>query len=163
MKIGLISDTHDNIQNILKAVREFNGNHVDVVIHAGDFVSPIAVESLAGVKLVGVLGNNDTDIPGLTSTFNRIHGELKGEIFESVYDGMKFAVYHGTNLAKKDQLIKSGKYDVFIYGHTHRKDNRYIGTTRVINPGTAKGWFFGLFATIAVFDTSSRNLEFINL
>ena len=43
------------------------------------------------------------------------------------------------------------------------KDNRYIGTTRVINPGTARGWFFGLFATIAVFDTSSRNLEFINL
>jgi predicted phosphodiesterase len=46
-------------------------------------------------------------------------------------------------LQKKEQLIKSGKYDVFIYGHTHRKDNRYIGTTRVINPGTAKG-FFGL-------------------
>ena len=66
-------------------------------------------------------------------------------------------------LQKKEQLIKSGKYDVFIYGHTHRKDNRYIGTTRVINPGTAKGWFFGFFATIAVFDTSSRKLEFINL
>jgi putative phosphoesterase len=75
---------------------------------------------------------------------------------------MKFAVYHGTNLAKKEQLIKSGKSDVFIYGHTHRKANRYIGTTRVINPGTAKG-FFGLFATMAVFDTSSRKLEFINL
>ena len=154
MKIGLISDTHDNIQNIRRAVREFNDKHVDLVIHAGDFVSPIAVESLAGVN---------TDIPGLTSTFNKINGELKGEIFETVYDGMNFAVYHGTSLAKKEQLIKSGKYDVFIYGHTHRKDNRYIGTTRVINPGTAKGWFFGLFATIAVFDTSSRNLVFINL
>ena len=162
MKIGLISDTHDNIQNIRKAVRKFNDKHVDVVIHAGDFVNPIAVESLAGVKLVGVLGNNDTDIAGLELTFNKIHGELKGEIFETVYDGMKFAVYHGTNVAKKEQLIKSGKCDVFIYGHTHRKDNRYIGTTRVINPGTAKG-FFGLFATIAVFDTSSRKLEFINL
>jgi putative phosphoesterase len=163
MKIGLISDTHDNIQNIRKAVRKFNDKHVDVVIHAGDFVNPIAVESLAGVTLVGVLGNNDTDIVGLSSTFDKIHAELKGEIFEKVYDGMRFAVYHGTSLAKKEQLIKSGKYDVFIYGHTHRKDDKYSGTTRVINPGTAKGWFFGLFATIAVFDTSSRNLEFINL
>jgi putative phosphoesterase len=163
MKIGLISDTHDKIQNIQKAVRKFNDKHVDVVIHAGDFVNPIAVKSLVGVKLVGVLGNNDTDIAGLTSTFNKINGELKGEIFETVYDGMRFAVYHGTSLAKKVQLIKSGKYDVFIYGHTHRKDDKYSGTTRVINPGTAKGWFFGLFATIAVFDTSSRNLEFINL
>ena len=162
MKIGLISDTHDKIQNIRKAVRIFNDKHVDLVIHAGDFVNPIAVESLAGVKTVGVLGNNDTDIAGLTSTFDKIHGELKGEIFETVYDGLKFAIYHGTNLAKREQLIKSGKYDVLIYGHTHRKDNRFIGTTRVINPGTAKG-FFGLFATIAVFDTSSRRLKFINL
>lgn len=163
MKIGLISDTHDYTRNIRMAVREFNENQVDFVIHAGDFVSPIAIESFKGVKLVGVLGNNDKDIPGLTSAFNKIHGELKGEIFETVYDGMSFAVYHGTNLAKKEQLIKSGKYDVFIYGHTHRKDNRYIGTTRIINPGTTKGWFSGLFATIAVFDTSSRKLEFINL
>lgn len=109
------------------------------------------------------MGNNDKDIPGLTSAFNKIHGELRGEIFETVYDGMKFAIYHGTNIAKREQLMKSDNYDVFIYGHTHRKDDRYIGSTRVINPGTAKGWFFGLFATIAVFDTSTRNLHFINL
>src|SRR5688572_22382509 len=108
MKIGLISDTHDNIQNIGKAVRKFNDKHVDVVIHAGDFINPIAVESLAGVTLVGVLGNNDTDIVGLTSIFDKIHAELKGEIFEKVYDGRRFAVYHGTSIAK-EQLIKSGK------------------------------------------------------
>lgn len=163
MKIGLISDTHDYVLNIQRAVRKFNDKHVDLVIHAGDFVSPTAVESFAGVKLVGVLGNNDKDVPGLTSAFNKIGGELKGEIFETVYDGMKFGVYHGTNISKREQLMKSGDFDVFIYGHTHRKNNRNIGTTRVINPGTAKGLFFGLFATIAVFDTSSRKLEFINL
>ena len=55
MKIGLISDTHDNIDNILKAVREFNNREVDIVLHSGDFVSPIAVESFAGIKLVGIL------------------------------------------------------------------------------------------------------------
>lgn len=163
MKIGLISDTHDYIRNIQRAVREFNDKHVDIVIHAGDFTDPIVIESFKGVKLVSVLGNNDKDIPGLTSAFNKIHAELKGEIFETVYDGMKFAIYHGTNIAKREQLIKFGNYDVFIYGHTHKKDNRFIGTTRVINPGTAKGWFFGLFATIVVFDTSTRNLDFINL
>ncbi|HEY7696615.1 MAG TPA: metallophosphoesterase [Nitrososphaeraceae archaeon] len=163
MKIGLISDTHDNIQNIRRAVRKFNDKHVDLVIHAGDIVSPNAVESLADVKLVGVLGNNDKDVAGLTSAFNKINGKLEGEIYKTVYDGMKFAVYHGTSIAKREQLIKSGKYDIFIYGHTHRKDNRFVGNTRVINPGTAKGWFFGLFATIAVFDTTSRNIDFINL
>ena len=163
LKIGIISDTHDYFQNIRKAVKEFNDRQVDIVIHAGDFASPTAVESFEGVKVVGVLGNNDKDIPGLTSAFKKIHGELKGEIFETVYDGLKFAIYHGTNIAKREQLMKSGNFDVFVYGHTHRKDDRYVGNTRVINPGTAKGWFFGLFATIATFDTSTRNLLFTNL
>ena len=163
MKIGIISDTHDNIDNILKSVREFNNRQVDLVLHAGDFVSPIAVESFAGIKLVGILGNNDTDIPGLTSAFNKIHGELKGEIYEGEYDGVKLVIYHGTISSKRDFLIKSGKYDLVIYGHTHRKITDRIGRTIVVNPGTAKGWFFGFYATIAIFDTSTRNIEFINL
>jgi len=163
MKIGIISDTHDNIDNILKAVREFNKRQVDLVLHAGDFVSPIAVESFAGIKLVGILGNNDTDIPGLTSAFNKIHGELKGEIYEGEYDGVKLVIYHGTISSKRDFLIKSGKYDLVIYGHTHRKTTDMIGRTVVVNPGTAKGWIFGFNATIAIFDTSTRNIEFVNL
>jgi len=163
MKIGIISDTHDNIDNILKSVREFNNRQVDLVLHAGDFVSPIAVESFAGIKLVGILGNNDTDIPGLTSAFDKIHGELKGEIYEGEYDGLKLVLYHGTISSKRDFLIKSGKYDLVIYGHTHRKTTDTIGRTVVVNPGTAKGWIFGFNATIAICDTSTRNIEFVNL
>ena len=69
MKIGLISDTHDNIGNILNAVKQFNDRNIDVVLNAGDFVSPLSVESFNGIKLIGVLGNNDIAIPGLTSDF----------------------------------------------------------------------------------------------
>jgi len=163
MKIGIISDTHDNIDNILKSVREFNNRQVDLVLHAGDFVSPIAVESFAGIKLVGILGNNDTDMPGLTSAFDKIHGEFKGEIYEGEYDGVKLVIYHGTISSKRDFLIKSGKYDLVIYGHTHRKTTDTIGRTVVVNPGTAKGWIFGFNATIAICDTSTRNIEFVNL
>jgi uncharacterized protein len=38
MKIGLISDIHDNIQNIQNAIISFNDKNVEVVIHAGDIV-----------------------------------------------------------------------------------------------------------------------------
>ena len=52
MKIGLIADTHDNIGNILKGVIEFNDVDIDIVaLHAGDFVTPSAIEPFAGVKL----------------------------------------------------------------------------------------------------------------
>jgi uncharacterized protein len=163
MKIGLISDTHDNIENIRKAIREFNDKNVDLVLHAGDFSSPIAVESFAGVKLVGVLGNNDIDITGLTLAFKKINGELVGETLETTYDGLRFALYHGTNYIRRESLIESKKFDVVIYGHTHRKIIKNYGKTLVINPGAAKGWIFGLYATAAIFDTYNRSVEFINL
>lgn len=50
MKIGLISDTHDNIQNIQKAIISFNDIQVRVVIHAGDIVSPETVEAFDGME-----------------------------------------------------------------------------------------------------------------
>jgi predicted phosphodiesterase len=36
-------------------------------------------------------------------------------------------------------------------------------TTIVINPGTANGWFFGYKATAAIFDTITKECEFIDL
>jgi hypothetical protein len=46
MKVGLISDTHDNLPQIEKAVAFFNDKGVDFVIHAGDFVAPFSVAVL---------------------------------------------------------------------------------------------------------------------
>ena len=113
------------------------------------------------------MGNNDTDVPGLTSAFNKIGGELKGEIFETQYDGLNFAVYHGTNFHKKEHLIKSAKYDVFVSGHTHRTLSTTFGKTMVINPGTANGWFLGYKATepylILLIDISSLSIYDLNL
>jgi putative phosphoesterase len=36
--IGIISDTHDNLPAIKRAVDLFNEKNVDLVLHAGDFV-----------------------------------------------------------------------------------------------------------------------------
>jgi putative phosphoesterase len=163
MKIGLISDTHDNIQNIQNAILLFNDKQVSFVIHAGDIVSPEAVEAFAGVKLIGVLGNNDLEIDGLTNAFDKIGGQLKGDFCEIEQDDLIFAVYHGTNSRKKESLIQSGKYDVLVCGHTHKVQKKKVGKTLVINPGTANGWFFGYSASAAVFDTQTREPEFLHL
>ena len=163
MKIGIISDTHDNLKNIEKSVNIFIDNRVRFVIHAGDYVSSEAVESFQGIRLIGVLGNNDVDIPGLTNAFNNIDGELKGDFCEIEQDGIRFAVYHGTKPHQKYSLIHSGKYDVVVCGHTHKLEHTNVGRTIFLNPGTANGWFFGYKATIAIFDTQSKESEFISL
>ena len=38
MKIGIISDTHDDIENVQKAIEMFNLERVQYVIHAGDYI-----------------------------------------------------------------------------------------------------------------------------
>src|SRR3989442_9867480 len=78
LKIGLIADTHDNIENIEKAVEVFKESKADLVIHAGDYVSPEAIRFFRGVKLVGVFGNNDFDKSGIRDAFSDIGGQIKG-------------------------------------------------------------------------------------
>ena len=163
MKIGLISDTHDNIQNIQSAIIFFNDKYVRVVIHAGDIVSPETVQAFDGMKLIGVLGNNDLEVRELANAFDKIGGELKGEFCEIEQDKLMFAVYHGTDSRRKKSLIQCGNYDVVICGHTHKAQNKKVGKTLVINPGTANGLFFGYGATAAIFDTLTRELDFIHL
>lgn len=163
MKIGLISDTHDNIQNIQKAIISFNEKLVRVVIHAGDIVSPEAVEAFDGMKLIGVLGNNDLQVNELTDAFDNIGGQLKGEFCEIEQDNLIFAGYHGTNSKRKESLIQCGKYDVVVCGHTHRIQNKKVGKTLILNPGTENGWFFGYGATAAIFDNQTKEPDFMHL
>lgn len=39
MKIGILSGTHDDIDNVREAFRRFKEN-VELIIHAGDFIFP---------------------------------------------------------------------------------------------------------------------------
>ena len=48
--IGIISDTHDNIYMIDKAVEELNKRQVRLVLHAGDYISPFTVQHFKALK-----------------------------------------------------------------------------------------------------------------
>ena len=44
MKIGIISDTHNNIALTKKAIEIFGEKDVEFIIHAGDLTSPKMLE-----------------------------------------------------------------------------------------------------------------------
>ncbi len=77
MLIGIMSDTHDNLPAIRKAVEFFNERNVDLVIHAGDYVAPFVARELKKLKapLKGVFGNNDGERKGLYEALG-IYDEL---------------------------------------------------------------------------------------
>ena len=51
MLIGAISDTHDNLPQIEKAVKYLNEQKVDLVLHAGDYVAGFVIPKFKAVKL----------------------------------------------------------------------------------------------------------------
>lgn len=161
MKIAIISDTHDHVPHIKKAVQIMKEKEVDLVIHAGDFCSPFAVLPFRGLNIVGVFGNNDGDVYRILDKFDDIGADHAGEFLDLKEDGLRFAVYHGTQPGITEALIKCGTYDVVIAGHTHEKVLREEGKTLFINPGTAHG--FDKEATFVIFDTESRKAEFLKI
>jgi putative phosphoesterase len=152
VKIGIISDTHDNMPKIAAAVRLFNEEGVDLVLHAGDFISPITANEFSSLKapFIGVFGNNDGERLYLTKRFEEI-GPIYPDHHEFEFAGKRGVMMHEPKFI--DALVKSGEYDLVVYGHTHAIDIREGGTL-VINPGEACGWISGK-ATVVILDTNT--------
>jgi putative phosphoesterase len=78
-KIGIISDTHDDIVNVRKALEIFRNYKIKYVIHAGDYIFPGIVKEFGKLKeatFIGVFGNNEGEKLGLSKSFKEIDGEL---------------------------------------------------------------------------------------
>ena len=161
MLIGLISDTHDHVEHIKKAVSVFKERKVDLVLHAGDYCSPFTIPLFDGLNLKGIFGNNDGDKYLLISKFQDIGAEIAGDFLSLESDGLKIALYHGTYPEITASLCESGRYDLVISGHTHEKVEQQVGDTLWINPGTANG--FDGKASVAFLNTESRGVEFVEL
>ena len=159
MLIGIMSDTHDNMPQIKKAVDFFNERNVEHVIHAGDFTSPFTFRILKDLKcnFTGIFGNNDGDKLLL-------HHMSEGRIFNQPHTlelgGKKIVVIHEHHVA--DALADSGHYDLVIYGHTHKPEVKKARATFVVNPGEAGSWLYGK-STVAIMNLSDMTAEIIAL
>ncbi len=160
MLIGVISDTHDNIDRIHQAIEIFNSRGVELVVHAGDITSPFALipfnEKLKA-DYTGIFGNNDGDRVLLHKrSEGRIHPQP--HIFEA--GGKRIVLLHEHFLV--DALASSKHYDIVIYGHTHRARVEKKEGVLILNPGEAGHWLYGK-ATIAILDTEKMHAEIIPL
>ncbi len=156
MKLGILSDSHDNLPALARIVERFNAKNVDLVLHAGDFVSPFTAVPLSKLRapLVGVFGNNDGDRLYLTRRFEGIGPLHPGyHVFE--IDGLRVVLMHEPKSI--DALVTSDAYDLIVYGHTHEVDVR-PGRPAVVNPGEACGWLTGR-STAVLFNTQTMTGE----
>ncbi|MBD3230646.1 MAG: YfcE family phosphodiesterase [Candidatus Lokiarchaeota archaeon] len=166
MKIGVISDTHDHIPNVNKAIEIFNNEKVDLVIHAGDIVSPFMAPKCfknLNCPLKMVYGNNDGDLLFLEKKFAELDVKIEREYLEiEIDDGKKIITFHTIQESILDAMIKSNNYSVIIYGHSHEKEVKKIGNTLVVNPGECCGYLTDE-PTIAIIDLEALEAEIIQL
>ncbi len=155
MKIGVLADSHDHLDNLRKAMAVFQKAGVKQVIHAGDFVAPFTLPVLgeAGVPVTGVFGNNDGERVGLSRGFARL-GELHERPHELALNGRRIIVLHEPIALPE----LASAFDLVIYGHTHKVDVRQ----NLLNPGEVCGWVTGR-TSVALVDLPKKGAPKIEI
>lgn len=161
--VGLISDTHDNLTAIDKAIEIFNGRNVRLVVHAGDWCAPFAMLRFKALNcsLVGVYGNVDGEREKLKE--RAVELGFKLDMFEEFnVGGLNCGVIHGTDERIVRALALSGLYRVLVRGHTHKVALENVRDCIIVNPGEACGYLTGR-KTIAILDSETLKVEIIDL
>ncbi len=156
--IGIMSDSHDNIVNIRKAVELFNQAGCRLVIHAGDIVAPFAARELKNLRcpVKAVFGNCDGEKDGLIQVFQEF-GEIKPAPFRFTHENLRFLISH-----VPVDMSSWPEEDVIVFGHTHRSQINRDDDRLLINPGETCGWVKGV-ATVALLDPVTRVVDVLIL
>ena len=170
MKIAVISDTHDHMNNILQAVWIINERKVNALIHCGDYVAPFVkkwfdkLDEPIKKKFFGVFGNNDGERLFLKQNLGQIC-QLAQNGNELIIElgGKRIFVSHMPKQRTIEALANSDKFDIILSGHTHvMRNEKYENGVLVVNPGELCGYLTGK-STFAIIDTEKMEADIIEL
>ena len=158
MRIGVLSDIHDNIWALERALARVQGCEALLVL--GDLCAPFTMTQIAegfhGPVHV-VWGNNDGDRLSIARQAERGEVTLHGEFAELTLAERRIALTHYPHLGRA--LAAGGGYDLVCYGHNHQRGQTLVGRTVLLNPGEVMGRF-GV-CSLAIYDTVSGVAEII--
>ncbi len=141
MRIAILSDSHDHIPHLVRAVARANQEKAEILIHCGDLISPFMLKRLHDFKgQVHLIYGNNTGDQHLISTrcatiFDNItHHGLQGEITAA---GKRICFIHYPHTGRA--LAGTGTYDIVCCGHNHKSGAEAVGDCLLINPGDLLG------------------------
>ena len=161
MRIGVVSDTHNNLRNVGRIVELFNEAAVDRVIHTGDITQAKTLDVFAGLDMPmwGVYGNNDQEREALASAICA-HGFVFQEPpLELTWLERQIMVVH-------DPLEFEGfltdRHQLALHGHTHLHRYETRDSQVLFNPGECAGHMQGFNAVgvVNLQDLSAELLRF---
>ncbi len=160
MRIGVVSDTHNQVTNVGRIVELFRAAAVEQIVHTGDITQPKVLDVLAKASLpvVGVFGNNDLgERERLASTAVQHGMELVDPPHSIVLRERRIAIVHDPG--EIEPTLESGN-DVVLHGHTHRFREERRGGRLIFNPGECAGHLPGRNA-VGVLDLEDLGIELL--
>jgi hypothetical protein len=159
MKIGVISDSHDRLPTLRRAMALFRRLPVDAILHAGDLVAPFAARILLEgnhrIPLHCIYGNNDGERAGLKAILPTLQdGPMRLSL-----GGKTLVMHHWIDWFKPADLVGA---HIVVSGHTHQVVNETRDGVLHLNPGECCGWLTDR-CTVALLDTDSLTAEIIEV
>ena len=143
IKIGILSDTHGLLRP--QVLQAFEG--CSMILHAGDIGREQILDTLSRQGSVyAVRGNTDYGWAERIALFQ-----------DYTVHGMRFYITH----RKEDLPWDLTPYDLVVYGHTHRYDEKRVAGTVMLNPGSCgpKRFFENVTCAVAAWDEQTRSLS----
>ena len=159
MKIGVVSDTHNNLKNVGRIVELFNEAGVERVIHTGDITQAKTLDVFAHLEapLWGVFGNNDQERESLNAAVIEHGFTFQDPPFELHWHKQRIVVVHDP-LEFNGTL--SSDHSLALHGHTHLYRYETKNGQVIFNPGECAGHLQG-FNAIGVLDLDDLSVELL--
>lgn len=159
MRIGILSDSHGQVETTRQAVTALTDAGAEMLLHLGDLGTTQVIEELAGHNARIVLGNCDHPEEPL-----RRHAAALGIVIDHpmgilAVDGRRIAFTHGHIAVLMEYALTEG-VEYLLHGHTHEIRDERRGRTRIINPGAL---FRADRYTAAVLETATDDLTIIEI
>lgn len=150
MRIGVVSDTHGKAEFLRKALEQMG--HIDMLIHAGDhYRDALSISKQTGITVTAVVGNCDWDTFGPQEEVLEIEGHRI-----LVVHGHLYGVKSGNE--KLAELLREGRYDLVIYGHSHMPEITPLPQGYLMNPGSLSSPRRGSQRTYGIVEISKNSL-----
>jgi len=163
MKIGVMSDTHDNLSNTISVLNTYRERGIDTIVHCGDLTSPEMVAHFEGFRVILTIGNMDHTTGAVKKRLGKMRDDnFAGMVFKGKLGGVFIAATHSHLDGKILEMVREKKYKWIFHGHTHEKRDEVVQGVRIVNPG-ALGGLGREPRTFCIVDLDAGDVEFLTV
>ncbi|HEY8667964.1 MAG TPA: YfcE family phosphodiesterase [Tepidisphaeraceae bacterium] len=162
MVVGVVSNTEGRLEAMEAAAQTLRALGVEWIIHCGDVGGRHVLDAFrnADVDAAFVWGDQDRDRMGLLRYAQKEQIQCFGVLADLEIDGKRIAVVHGDDKKVLKRLLDEQQYDFIFHGHGHASEDKMVGRTRLVHPGSLYG---APKRTAGVVDLSTNDVKLLEI